>query len=407
MRIGCLATAIIAALTGAAGAPPAGVSTAAPPAVSTIGQPLPPLSNLGDDLSNQTPFGQGLLPGAGLCSDPILRDTTPILFPRDDGPHNNVHFEWWWWDGHLVLPDGRRYGFMVYFASKPLQHYQFLDYTLTDLSSGTFHYGRQALIPGTPSVSQPGVSLRGQSAWASGANGQDEIHLTLDGYDLALTMTSLKPAVLQFGDGHFSYYCNSDSYYSRTRMAVIGTLAEPLGAAGAGHAREAAGSTKSQAAERSPLRVTGLGYFEHSWGNLFAIDAANWNDFNLQLDDGRDITLGLVRDRPGGNEFTATFGAISSADGKTTILHRGDFTITPTATWHRDATCSYPVAYAINVHGLNLTIRPSLSQQELRATRWPQLHGLSNTPVYWDGEVIVGGDATGRGYLDMAKYCLA
>jgi predicted secreted hydrolase len=156
----------------------------------------------------------------------------------------------------------------------------------------------------------------------------------------------------------------------------------------------------------SPVRVTGSGYFEHAWGFLPALDAANWDLFALQLDDGRDLYLAQMRDRPT-SQFTLDFGAISNQAGRVTTLHRADFSVTPTGYWQRDATCRYPVDYDLDVRGLHLHIHPVIQAQELRATRWPQLYavGISSPPVYWDGEVTVTGDATGRGYLDMARFC--
>jgi predicted secreted hydrolase len=359
----------------------------------------------GNPLSNQTPFGEGPVPGAGLCDGPGLSDRRPITLPADDGPHSSVYFEWWWWNGHLVTPDGRRYGFIVYFASKPLQHYHFLDYTLTDVSGRRFHYARQAFIPGAPKPVKRGVWLRGDHAWARGANGRDKLHLAVDGYRLDLSLTARKPPVLHFGSGHATFYCNTASFYSRTRMKVEGTL-------------RASGARPATARLPRPVRahlipeseisvaVTGIGYFEHAWGNLPGIDVANWNEFTLHLDDGRDLYLGLMRAPPNGKQFTFEFGAISDSDGKLTTLHRGEFRVVPTGVWKRDESCTYPVAYKIDAKDIHIRVRPSLNDQELRARRWPQLFAFSNTPVYWDGEVLLTGSSTGRGYLDMARYCL-
>ena len=80
----------------------------------------------------------------------------------------------------------------------------------------------------------------------------------------------------------------------------------------------------------------------------------------------------------------------------------------PTRYWRRDSTCSYPVEWDVDVKGLRLHVRPSLEHTELRATRWPEMYALwPEWPAYWTGETLVSGDATGRGWLENAGYCLA
>jgi hypothetical protein len=64
-----------------------------------------------------------------------------------------------------------------------------------------------------------------------------------------------------------------------------------------------------------PVEVSGLGYFEHAWGFIPAIDVANRTLLNFQLRDGRDIYAAELRDRADGNEFTAAFGYVSGRGG--------------------------------------------------------------------------------------------
>ena len=39
-----------------------------------------------------------------------VADPTPVVLPRDDGPHDRLT-EWWYYTGHLRAADGRRFGF--------------------------------------------------------------------------------------------------------------------------------------------------------------------------------------------------------------------------------------------------------------------------------------------------------
>jgi predicted secreted hydrolase len=154
------------------------------------------------------------------------------------------------------------------------------------------------------------------------------------------------------------------------------------------------------------MRVSGATNFDRQWGFNVALEVTNTNYFTAQLDDGRDIFVGIVRLRENGEEATLYLGSISDAAGHVTTLHRGDFKVTPTGYWQRDPGCAYPVDYDIEVAGMHLHIRPSVQASEVRATpNWPQMLVLWPWAVYWDGETQVSGDASGRGWLDLAKYC--
>jgi predicted secreted hydrolase len=274
---------------------------------------------------------------------------------------------------------------MFWWASKPAEGIQWSDYTLTDLATHRFHYSREPLIVGQPKYIPDRFDLRGEQASATGGGGRDTIHFTVDGYQVNLRLRSIKTAVIELGDGFFTAYCNSSYFYSRDRMPTTGTITHD-------------GKTE---------RVSGTSDFDRQWGFNPALTVANTTGLFFRLPDGRDILLGLVRLRAYGNEVTFYLGSIQDASGHVTTLHRGDFTMTPTAYWRRDATCSYPVDWDVHVAGLHLHLRPTVEPEEVRAIRWPELFALwPEWPTYWDGEAAFTGDATGLGWEDLNKYCL-
>ena len=344
-----------------------------------LGIPVPSQLRIDDLLSHSSEGGNGqsILPGAGACESAHHR---PISLPADDAPHNNSHIEWWWWYGHLKANDGRRFAYIVWFASKPWGRIYWADYTLTDLSTGTFHYGREPLIPGRPKAAGGGFSLRGDHAGAVGRDGRDHLQLDVDGYELDLALKQRKPPVIELGDGYGNFYCNANYFYSRPRMATVGTM--------------------TQSGKRT--RVTGTSNFLHQWGFMPAIDIATSTYLSFQLRDGRDIFLGLLSLRNDGDELSVHIGSISDARGRVTTLNRRDFRITPTGYWKRDDTCKYPVEYDVEVKGLRLHVAPQLEHTEIRADRWPEMFALWPAwPVYWDGPTTVTGDVRGRGWLDQ------
>jgi predicted secreted hydrolase len=326
--------------------------------------------------------GHGALPGAGACDS---ADHRPISLPRDDGPHDGT-IEWWWWYGQ-VSADGRRFAFMLFFASKPAANYQYTEFTLTDLETGAFHYDRQPFIAGLPWSTRPGVALRGDHASATAANGHDTLRFAVDGYELELELKAVKPAVVEFGDGFTTFYCNSFYNYSRPRMRAVGTLTRQGKAA----------------------RVTGSSNFTHNWGFAPGFETLRYNHFTFELDDGRDVHVARLRAGRSDSDGAAFYaGSISDAQGRVTALHRGDFALRETRYWQRDKTCKYPVEWDVTVQGRHLHVRPSVVRSELRATQWPAMFALwPEWPAYWTGQTQISGSAIGHGWMEHAGYCTA
>ena len=325
----------------------------------------------------------GPAPGATACESAEPR---PVRLPADDGPHNEASYlEWWWWYGTFTTEDGRRMAAMLLLASKPWGRIIALDYALTDLSDGSFHYGREPLIWGVPGVSpRGGVSASGRHARAEGGSGGDVVQLEVDGYALDLVFTSVKPPALYFGDGFTNLYCNNASMYSRPGMQINGTLTH-------------AGRT---------VAVAGSGNLDHMWGFDLGLEIANWDWVALHLDDGRDAVLLNARLVQGGQNVAA-LGYVSGADGSVTPLHRHDFAITPTRWWQRDALCRYPVGFDVRLLDEELHLEAFVDESEVAFLRAP-LAALTLTgwSTYWDGPVDVMGDTTGIGFIDMGRYCL-
>ena len=47
------------------------------------------------------------------------------------------------------------------------------------------------------------------------------------------------------------------------------------------------------------LGVKGEAWFDHQWGDFIAVGGGGWDWFAVNLDDGTDLTLSLVRDADG------------------------------------------------------------------------------------------------------------
>jgi predicted secreted hydrolase len=349
-------------------------------------------------------------------SDPVAID-----FPRDDGPHDRLT-EWWYDTGHLRAADGRRFGFeLVVFRAErggfPVSWAS--HFALTDESGHAFHFAQRSEIgpqvdrsprmDGTPTgyaLSISGDALSAGAAGASpaplppgrtpwtmaGSNGHDAIRATAAGaevsgdpvgsFGLDLTLDARKPPALHDGDGWIDFGPAGGSYYySRTDLAAEGTVT--LG-----------GET---------IPVTGRAWFDHQWGDFISVGGGGWDWFAVDLADGTDLTLSLVRASDG--TYPLVYGTVVGRDGTTRHLGRDAFTVDVTDHWTSPSTGAvYPSGWRIGVpsEGLEVGLRPTVAQQELdtRATT-----GV----VYWEGSQVVTATRDGRplggeAYVELTGY---
>jgi predicted secreted hydrolase len=215
-----------------------------------------------------------------------------------------------------------------------------------------------------------------------GGNGRFSLAAEMSGYGLDLRVEALKPPALHDGDGYIDYGDGTGSYYvSWTRMAAAGALKR----------------------DDSWFPVTGEAWMDHQWGAFATYKNGGWDWFSLQLEDGKDIMLYVLRRLDGAT--LRVDGSIVAGDGALTILRAEDFSVTPTGEWTSPATgTSYPSGWRIAIpgFGLDLAVTPSMPNQELDTRR-------TTGVIYWEGEVQVesmrqGMPIDGLGYVELTGY---
>ena len=345
-------------------------------------------------------------------SQPVVpKDPQPVELPRDDAPHDRLT-EWWYYTGHLRDEEDGRWGFefVVFRAERggfPVAWASHL--ALTDETGGRFIYGQRSEIGPQVDRSPPagdGFSFaltgfdptRAGSAardplTMSGSGGRDRLAATLAPAEslgdrvevplgIELDLTATRPEALHDRDGWIDFGPAGGSYYySRTRMDAAGTLA----------------------VDGRRLTVEGLAWFDHQWGDFIAVGGGGWDWFAINLDDGTDLTISLVRDRDGG--YPLIYGTLVKADGTVQHLPRESLSVDVTGRWTSPTTgADYPAGWRIEVPGeqLRIDLRPTVPQQELdtRATT-----GV----VYWEGSQVVEATRAGRAiggeaYVELTGY---
>ena len=338
------------------------------------------------------------------------RPDYPWAFPRDHWARPGYRTEWWYLTGHLEAADGALFGYQfTIFRVGLARAAPTLDsaWAARDLVMGHAAIaelrpaGRrvfsEVLYRAIPLLGGFGGYPAPRLAWSRAPAGTDG-EWTLDwnghAFDLAvvdrarglafrLATRPVKPLVLE-GPGGYSRKgaaaTAASQYYSFTRLATEGTLT--LG----GRA----------------VPVRGESWMDREFGSgRLEPHQAGWDWLGLQLADGRDLMLYLLRDKAG--RVDVAHGTLVAMDGRTRYLDAGGFTLRATRTWRSPASGAvYPAGWELAVpgEGIALELVPELDDQENRSERVRGLH-------YWEGAVVArgpGGRPAGRGYVELVGY---
>lgn len=318
----------------------------------------------------------------------------PVRFPQDEAAHKDLT-EWWYYTGHMnaVTPDGKphHYGFeLVIFQAlrSDLPPVYAAHFAISDVTRGQFHFDQRrliepnAIIPNGTSTSGINVSV---GDWTiRGLNGQDHLSAEMTNYAMKLSLQGLKPPTLHNGNGLITYGLGGFSYYySRTRMALSGTLVD----------------------HSQPLQVTGEAWMDHQWGNFLLLGGGGWDWFSIQLKNNTEMMLYLIRDATG--KIISTYAGYIDANAVDHLLPASALHVTVLAHWTSPVTgATYPSGWRVELSDpqlqASLTLTPELKDQELAVYQ-------STGNSYWEGAVSIKGESAGQtvqgeGYVELTGY---
>ncbi len=336
-------------------------------------------------------------------------------FPRDHWTHAGYRTEWWYLTGQLQSESDatRRFGYQFTlfrvgilperpaFASAWATGDLVMGHAaVTDLSTGS-HTFSEVLLRAGPILGEfpPYPGEKGLIAWCRGPAGTDaswELRWNGVGFDFAmrddaqgiafaLSTRPEKPLVFQGPNGYSRKGAAegaASQYYSFTRLATHGSVTT----GGATH----------------PVR--GVSWMDKEFGSgVLAPHQQGWDWFSLQLDDGREVMLYLLRDRQGGVDFAR--GTLVGPGAETLELGPDDFEVEASRTWRSPATGAvYPARWSVRVSAadppITLEVVPELAAQENRCR-------LAGGLFYWEGAVSILDDrgvGVGRGYVELTGY---
>lgn len=323
-------------------------------------------------------------------------------FPADHGPHPEFLNEWWYFTGNLKAEDGRHFGYQFTVFRRALlpetavsdsewysNQVYLAHFTVSDIANDTFYHDTR--------FSRGAAGLAGATVdpalrvwledWEITAVDPEasafQVSAVMDGAAVELTLDPAKPIVLHGYNG-FSQRDENEKdgsyYYSIPRLTANGTI-----------------TLNGEA-----FTVSGTSWLdrEFSTGSL-SENAIGWNWFGLQLDDDRELMMGLIR-LDDGTIGPYSGGTLVNADGSKVNLPPDAFTVTATGEWTSSFSgATYPAGWEVTVDAefmgadepLNLTITPLMADQELHSD-----------PIYWEGAVQISGDLTGYGYVELTGY---
>ncbi|MBI2178679.1 MAG: carotenoid 1,2-hydratase, partial [Candidatus Tectomicrobia bacterium] len=188
------------------------------------------------------------------------------------------------------------------------------------------------------------------------------------GAKLALSLVPRKLPVVHGKDGvsqKAEGAGRASHYYSYTRLAAQGELA----------------------VDGRAFRVEGSAWMDHEFGsNQLAPGQEGWDWLSLQLSDGRELMLYLMR-REGGKVDPQSSGTVVDAGGRARHLPLEAFRFEPAGRWKSPVTGAvYPMGWSVRVpgEGIELVVAPLAEDQEIWAEG-------STRIIYWEGGVEAKG----------------
>jgi predicted secreted hydrolase len=323
----------------------------------------------------------------GLLFLPIAdKPRSDIRFPRDHGSHPQAAVEWWYYTGHLRDGAGREYGYQLTFFRVGQLHLAHFGFSDAGRKRFSWEEKTHLELPGVAGAAHQYLQAFNEDWSASERDGTHLLRASGGGIELELSLRPSKSPVLH-GEGGLSRKGAGEkeysSYVSITRLATKGTLLR-------GGRREA---------------VSGSSWFDHEWGpGVLPSEAAGWDWFALQLDDGSELMLYRMR-RKNGSATPFSAGTYVPRRGDPRPIAWSEVRLQATGSWTSPRSrARYPSGWKISVGALRLelTIEPLLADQEL-------VTAASTGVTYWEGACRVTGTKDGRpvqgkAYVELTGY---
>jgi predicted secreted hydrolase len=318
-----------------------------------------------------------------------------VKIPQDFFYKKDYRVQWWYFTGHLSDETGQEFGYELTFFVVNVQKRAYESrfgvnriyishFAVTDVAGNAFHYSDMA---DAGVYEYAGADEKQLKVWTGNnilAGTPQDMHLRAadSNKSIDLRLSSLKPLVL---NGQKGYSRKSEDspliasvYFSYTQMSTRGKLV--LG--------------------DRVYAVKGKSWFDREISTKgLSEKQAGWDWFAVQLDDGREIMLYMLRNKDGSIDRYSS-GTFVYRDGRYRHLAKDDFTVRVLSHYKSQKTgARYPAHWELSIPSEKVTLRvlPLIQDQEVIA-----LESTGN--YYWEGACRVEGSARGRAYVEMTGY---
>jgi predicted secreted hydrolase len=331
-------------------------------------------------------------------ADAEFRDVTReyrLQFPQDLYLKKDYRVQWWYFTGHLFDGAGREFGYELTFFIVGVQRRAFASafgvndiyishLAFSDVQEKKYHFEDRA---DSGAFGFAGAEEQALRVWV-GQNilkgTMEEMEIKASGREgsLDLLLRPEKPLVLH-GERGYSRKSeesprNASIYFSSTRIKTEGSLKIGM----------------------KTFTVKGYSWFDREISTEGLLpNKAGWDWFALQLDDGREVMLYLIRNKDGSLDRYSS-GTVVLKDGTSLRLNADDFGVKVKGHYRSERTgAHYPSAWEISVpsQGLDLRVTPLIVDQEFIGTG-------TTVNSYWEGACRIEGTTTGRAYVEMTGY---
>lgn len=318
-----------------------------------------------------------------------------LNFPYDFFYKDGYRVQWWYFTGHLFDRGGREFGYELTFFVVGVQTEPYKSkfgvtniyishFAVTDVAGRKFYTSEKS---DSGAYGFAGAERNELKVWVAGnklGGAPNKMRLSSNGGDVVLDLTLVpgKPVVLN-GDGGYSRKSEESPdiaswYFSYTDLKTEGSL--KIG--------------------KDTFLVRGKSWFDReiSSGRVGKSDKG-WDWFALQLDDGREIMIYVMRKTDGSVDRYSS-GTVVYRDGRYRRLAADDFRITALGHYQSAKTgARYPSQWEIRIpgEGLDLKVTPLAEDQEFVAS-------YSTGNNYWEGTCKIEGNKTGRAYVELTGY---
>lgn len=326
----------------------------------------------------------------------FLRALKPIkfTFPVDHGSHPRFQTEWWYFTGNLKDEKNNHFGYQLTFFRRALSDKNITDesawrtntiyfahFAITDVSHGQY-YSYEKWSRGIPELAgaKAGSLKVWIDDWTAELKRNNVYKLNSKSENKSLSLL-LKPSkkIVYHGEGGLSQKSeergNASYYYSHTRLDTSGQLV----------------------IDDREYTVYGNSWFDHEWStSALGAHQKGWDWFSVQLDDGSEIMLYLMRKKDGTIDSISS-GTYVSKSGRSYHLTSADFKVYTKDYWKSTKTnIKYPSKWRIEIprYDLSLNAVPVLNAQE-----------FNHSFTYWEGSVKLSDDnVRGLGYVELTGY---